>query len=232
MASDFFRGDIGRLIGQAGPAIGAGAGFLMGGPVGAGIGMQAGAGISGMYGAEQANAQTQENTQQANVMSQTNAREQMDFQREMSNTAHQRQVADLKAAGLNPILSVNSGSSSPSGSQGSVNTAQVANTMEGLSATARDISQFTMNMQKQKEELKLLQAQKRKTDVDSLVATKGIPEAEARNTVWGFLKDLFKKTEDRNESPNLKYKERQSPKWKKRANDVFNSANPFTYNKP
>ena len=57
--------------------------------------------------------------QEQQRFSSAQATRQMHFQKEMSSTKHQREVDDLRAAGLNPILSAHSGASTPVGASGS-----------------------------------------------------------------------------------------------------------------
>ena len=56
---------------------------------------------------------------------------------ELANTGHQREVADLKAAGLNPILSATGGSGAASPP---MQAAPIQNTMSGVANSAKDMA--------------------------------------------------------------------------------------------
>lgn len=87
--------------------------------IGAGVGA-----IASMFGQDSANRDNKKL-----------AREQMAFQERMSNTAYQRATADLKAAGLNPILAVPNGASTPAGASATMQNALapgVSSAMDGV----------------------------------------------------------------------------------------------------
>lgn len=102
------------------------------------------------------NRQSQHDT---NVWQEHQADKQMQFQERMSNTAHQREVKDLQAAGLNPILSAQGGgSSSPQGAQGTMTAPQIA---------LPDMMAYGVSM-------KQLEQADRRLDIDERNSTAGI----------------------------------------------------------
>lgn len=74
---------------------------------------------------------------QQQAASAVEAKKNRKFQERMSSTAHQREVKDLRAAGLNPILSANTGSSTPAGSAGAMSKADPGAFMSGISTAVQ-----------------------------------------------------------------------------------------------
>lgn len=86
---------------------------------------------------------------QAMQFSAQQADRQMDFQERMSGTAVQRAAADMKAAGINPMLAAGSGESSPSGASGSASTIPsqiVPSVVSGVSSGAKDLIRLFQEM--------------------------------------------------------------------------------------
>lgn len=106
-------------------------------------------------------------TTQTNMANQAMADKQMRFQRDMSNTAHQREVQDLKAAGLNPALSA-------SGGQGASTPQGAAPTLAAPQINLPDLFAYGVSM-KQME-----QADKNLAIQDKLATSKILTDVEDR----------------------------------------------------
>lgn len=122
-----------------------------------GIGSAATGGLLSYFGQMETNRSNEAQARDANVASAQQAEANRAWQEHMSNTAYQRAVKDMTAAGLNPMLAYQSGgASTPSGAVGMAFQAQMGNALgsavEGWnrsrvasSQSEKDVSQSDVN---------------------------------------------------------------------------------------
>jgi len=111
-------------------------------------------------------------------------REQMAFQKSMSNSAHFREVRDLRNAGLNPILSATggSGASTPQGSQ-----ARVENEIGPAIATALEAKRLSADLNKIDAETSNIQANTQVANTQNKLISAQISGAVGKSKVDSAL---------------------------------------------
>lgn len=130
-----------------------------------------GGGVGGAVGGFLSNDMNRSNADHAADRADWQAEHQMRFQEVMSNTAHQREVLDLRAAGLNPMLSVDKGASTPSGASGGVPMAAPADIGGKMITSAMDAMRLGNDLETGKKARDLMQAQGTASTAAALAST-------------------------------------------------------------
>lgn len=136
------------------------------------IGSLIGGGLMNYAGQREANRTNRDIANQASWANAAEARKNRDFQERMSNTSHQREVADLEAAGLNPLISATGGSSTPGGATATAATTQVQNEVGAGLTSAMEMANLQLNAKKQKQEISNMKTAKSKMAAEKVAVEK------------------------------------------------------------
>lgn len=138
----FSLGGLGGIIGGIG-------GFALGGPTGAMIGASIGGGLD------------------TNAANAEQAKLNREFQADQTGTAYQRAVADMKAAGLNPMLAYGQGGAA----SGAGSMATMENVMAPAVSSAMQSQRLNADLVNLKQQNANLKAQEQKTVADTVSTT-------------------------------------------------------------
>lgn len=106
-----------------------------------------GGALTGFAGSMATNLFNAGNVRDTNAANSEIAMRQMQFQEYMSNTAHQREVEDLRKAGLNPILSAtHGGASTPGGASATMVAPQFENSAKSAADSAAQFATLDANL--------------------------------------------------------------------------------------
>lgn len=153
------------------------------------------------YEGAKLNAKAQKEANEKNIQL---AKDQMAFQEAMSNSAYQRATEDMRKAGINPMLAFQQGgASTPQGASAHVESTKMGDAISNSASAVVDLWQRRANVaqtyqatQQSKAQEKLIQAQTNNANVDTILKSKDVPQAEAKVKLMKRLVPYAEKTMD------------------------------------